>query len=326
MKKFGKWWIVIGIFFLIVLLSKDCVLKTVVTTVGSSVIGAQIKMKKFSLGLLTQKVRIKGLTIDNPAGFEKRPFIEIPELIIHCHLLALLKGEIHIPLAVLDLKRMTVVKNERKELNVDSLKIVQQIYCFSSGLRKGEGSIIPKRSRLHLHIDLLKLNIGQVIVKDYSKGRPPVIRAYEVDLKNKTFHDIKGVSHLATLVITQAMKPAAIKGAGIYAAAALTGVGLIPAGVVGVIAAKDDASAEILLRFKEVFHQSLTFARETGVLKKSDQGRGIISAKIQGCDVKITIEKISFRKTKLNVSARKFFVPKRSVAGGILHQIRERLE
>ena len=42
-------------------------------------------------------------------------------------------------------------------------------------------------------------------------------------------------------------------------------------------------------------------------------------------DIKIRVEKISWFKTKVTVSARKFMLAKREFAGGVLYQIAEKL-
>ena len=74
------------------------------------------------------------------------------------------------------------------KLNVDELKIVQE------KLHEKKKGPMPK-----FKIDVLKLNIEQVIVEDDGKN-PPVIEAYDLNLKDKTIRNIDGVPKLVGLI------------------------------------------------------------------------------------------------------------------------------
>ena len=107
-------------------------------------------------------------------------------------------------------------------------------------------------------IDELRLNVGRVIYKNYFKREPlgPEVLVYDVGLKDRTIKNVDSVPKLVTGVIVQAMKQTAIQGAGIYAAAAVMGVGFLPGAVLGVIVAKDDAVAEFSTGFDKIFKVS----------------------------------------------------------------------
>jgi len=96
-----------------------------------------------------------------------------------------------------------------------------------------------------MQFDVVKLNLGKVIVKDYRKGEPPTILAYNIGIDDKEYKNITSAQEFVTLVMIQAMGPAAIKGAGIYAAATVLGVAFLPAGVAGVLLGTDSGIEEI---------------------------------------------------------------------------------
>ncbi|MCB9747523.1 MAG: hypothetical protein H6755_03850 [Candidatus Omnitrophica bacterium] len=348
---------VIGLIFLVFLISKNFIIKTVITKVGSSTLGAQVQVRKFSLSILTQKVSMKDVRIYNPPGFGNDELIEMPEITIKCNLWAMAAGKMHIPLAVINLKKMVVVKNKDGQLNVDALKVVKDSQKAEEISRPEPDIIEPEQEEKEkevfpespveeivsyeevldkksskkpllppLQIDELRLNVEQVVYKDYSKGENPTILVYDVDLKNKEFKNINSISKLVTIVLINAMGPTAIRSAGIYAAGALMGVGFLPAGVFGVIVGKDNATAEFDMKYRKVFKEVERIFQEIGSIKKIDHERKAISAKINGYDVKVWFEEVSSKKTKLNVTARKYLMPKSKVAGGILYQITERLK
>src|SRR6185503_14879121 len=104
-----KMWqkILIGVFAGLFLLSlfKDFLMQSVITKFGSSMIGAPLKVGSFGLGIFSQKVRIKNMKLYNPPGFPDEPLIDIPEISVDADIPAFLKGSIHIPYAVIDVKQ-----------------------------------------------------------------------------------------------------------------------------------------------------------------------------------------------------------------------------
>lgn len=306
------------------MLVKDVVVKTTVMNVGTAALGAKLTIGHFSWGILTQKVVIKNLCIEHPPGFpagggsafggEAGEFIDMPQVVLRYDIWRLLfKGQYHLPLVEVNLKQMTVIKNDQGKLNVDALKI-----AHPDEKTKTELPLFA--------VDVLKLNVGQVLYKDYYKKESPDLLVYDLNLKNRTFKNIKTIPQLMTIVIVQALKPTAIQSAGMYAAATIMGIGFLPGAVLGVIVAEDEAKAEFNESFNRVYGVCLAFIKEKGTLKMVDKAKGTITGKIAGVDVAIKVTKLSFRKTGLVVSARKYMMAKREYAAGILYQLSERLK
>ena len=306
----------IGIFlavsFILVLFFKDSIIKTSAEQIGSSVLGARLNISKFSWNIAASKIIVKDITIGNPPGFEKSKFVDIPEIVVQYDPKALSKGIWHMPLALIDLKEMTVVKNDEGQLNVDALKVLHP--------EKNAKIAAPP-----FMIDELKLNVGKVIYKDYFKKATPEILVYNVNFKDRVLKNIDSVPKLVGGIIMQAVKRTAIQGAGMYAAAAVMGVGFLPGAVLGVVVAKDDAIQDFPKGYGQVFDACLKFIKDRGQLVKSDKDKGFIEGKIEGTDVKVKFEKLSWFKTRVTISARKFMLPRREFAGGLLYQIGQRL-
>lgn len=125
MKKYLKVFIIVIIAVVGVGILKNMLIKMAITTVGSSVVGAPIKIRKFSLGIITQKVHIKDMAVGNPKGFPKGPLVEIPEIRVDYNIGALLTGKLHLSLVIFDLKQVVIVKDKDGNMNVDALKIAQ---------------------------------------------------------------------------------------------------------------------------------------------------------------------------------------------------------
>ncbi len=292
---------------------KDFLVKTIITSVGSNVVGAPIRIGEFRLGLLTQKVRIGHSKLYNPQGFPNESMIDLPEISVEYDLGSLLSGKLHLKFLVVNLKEMTVIKNKEGKLNVDSLKVVEE------GKKKSDTKEGP--AQMPIQIDVMKLNVERVILKDFSKGDQPSIEVFEVALKDKTFKNITSVEQMITLVMVQAMGPTAIKSAKIYAAATILGVGFLPAGIVGVLVGKDDAKVEYKKSFDKVYATCLDLIKAKGELKSENKAAGTIKGKMQGAEIMIKIENAFEGNVQVTVSARQMLLPKPEIVGGITYQL-----
>ena len=317
--------VIIGIILAVIIvlgILKDPFVKSAVTVVTSKVVGAPVKIDKFSIGVFKQAVVIKNFRIYNPKGFPEGILIDISEISVEYDLGALFGGKLHLKEMVFDLKEVGLVKNKDGQLNVDALKVAQKEEGPSEGAEKQQK---PSKAML-MQIDVCKLNIGKVVMKDYSAGDKPTVQVYEVGVKDKVYKNITSAQQLATLVLTESMKGAGIKGAGIYGAASILGVAFLPAGVAGVLAGKDSSQVEFSVDFDTVFKTSLEVMQQMGKVKKEDKGNGVIKGKVSGADVTLKLEKQDNGNMQVTISARQFMLPKPEIAGGILHQISEKLK
>ena len=314
MKKWFKW-IGIALAALVVFsLVRDLALKAVVTVVASRSIGAPVRMDGFSLGLTRQSVRITGLRVYNPPGFPREPFVEIPLVSVKMDSAALLQGKLHLKQVEFTLKELVLVKNKEGKSNLDSLKIAGQ---------EEKGGKKPAKE-MALQIDLLKLQMGRVVQKDF-RVEPPSVEVHEIGI-SKSYKNITSPQQLAALVLMEPMKSAGIKGAAIYGAAALTGVGLVPVVAGSILLGKDNVEKEFGGGYPRVYDACLAVLQQGGSVKSEDRGGGMITGEVPGGSVTIRLEKDSGGKVKVTVSARKMMLPKPDVAGGVLYQISERLK
>jgi hypothetical protein len=325
LKLWQKILVVFGVFALIVIVLKDVIIQTSVTTIGSKVIGVPIKLGSFSSSIITQKVRMKNLKIYNPSGFPNEPFVDIPEIAMKYDLVGILsQKKMHFPLIVFNLKEVTIIRDKDGKLNVDALKASQE----GEKQEKQKTEKKTKTEMMPIQIDEMRLNLGKVIFIDYSKSPDnPVVQAYDLHLENKVFKDIGSVNELVTTIMMQALGPTAIRSAGMYAAATVLGVGFLPAGVAGVLLADDDSGKQFKFSVDKVYATALGLVKEIGELKNENKAKGIINAKVSGVDVIIAVTKTETGKgASVNITARKMMIPKPEIAAGVLHQLEEKLK
>lgn len=191
--------------------------------------GLTLKMKSFDFSLTKSYVRIKGLQLYHPQGFQDRVMADLPEVNVDYELLALLKKQIHLEELHLHLKEFVVIKNERGGINLDALKPVQvqggpaepsapaktepaipSIMFLSEDRdspRKGAKKISPARTKKwkgpEVQIDNLYLQIERVVYKDYS-GPTPTVRQFNVNI-NERYEDIQNLNYVISLIVVKVM-------------------------------------------------------------------------------------------------------------------------
>tara|TARA_B100001964_G_C13793821_1_gene405691 strand:- start:46 stop:555 length:510 start_codon:yes stop_codon:yes gene_type:complete len=98
------------------------------------------------------------------------------------------------------------VKNADGQLNLDSLRVVQE--TEGDELKKDEGK--EEETKMpDIQIDLLELKIDRVIYKDYTKGTPPKVKEYNVNI-NERYENITDPKSFVRLIILKALKNTAI--------------------------------------------------------------------------------------------------------------------
>ena len=187
--------IIILILFAIIAVTKNFVTKIIISAGVQAITGLELNIKSVNIGIFETLIGIKGLEIFNPDGFEERLMADAPEIYADYNIGSLLKKKVHFSEIRLDLKELVVLKNKKGELNLDSLKVVKK--KESAGIKKS-------REKSNLEIDVLQLKIGKVTYKDYSSGRTPKVREYNLNIDER-YRDIKDSRTLIRLVLFNAL-------------------------------------------------------------------------------------------------------------------------
>jgi len=319
MKKWQKVSIIVVIALFTLNIVKNIVAKVVVASSASHVLGARVDIDSLSIGTFKQGVRIKGLRVHNPKGFPEGVLIDIRKIGVQYSLGSILfKRKLLLPKITLDLKEMVVIRNKEGRLNVDALKVSQQ--------KQQPAKKKKPAKKMPMVINELHLNLGRVVVKDYSKAEKPVILAYDIGVKDRVHKNINGSSHLALLVMLDAMGPTGLKGAAIYSAASLVGAGFLPAGIAAAFIGSDKSVSEYRVGTGRSFDEALKLIQNIGEIIEENKEAYSIKAKVYDSDVTMEFKKGKKGGTEITIKARKFMLPKAEVAAGIMYQLEEILK
>ena len=204
MKKMRKFFLVILAIVALLVIARNVIVKNAVSAGVKAVTGLQLDIKRMNIGFIKTLIGIEGLKLYNPAGYKDPVMVDIPEVYVDYNLGAFLKKKVHLKEVRLNLKEFVVVKNEKGELNLDSLKAVQSAKEKKEPSPKKEKGAIPE-----FKIDLLRLKIGKVVYKDYSKGDKPKVSEYNINI-DEEFKNITDPQALGQLIVAKAVMNTAL--------------------------------------------------------------------------------------------------------------------
>lgn len=199
MKKFITVLLVVLLVLGTLCLAKNAIAKMAVSGGVKAITGLKLELQSMDVGFLRTAVGIKGLRLFNPRGFSDPMMAEIPELHVDYDLPAFFRGKVHLEEVKLYLKEFTVVKNEKGELNLNSLKTVQ-----AAKEEKKAPSEKKKGKTPEIQIDVLDLQVGKVIYKDYSAGTPPKVTEFNINLHER-HENITNPYRLGSLIVSRAL-------------------------------------------------------------------------------------------------------------------------
>ncbi len=182
--------------------------------------GLSLKISGLRTTILQGRADIEGLKLFNPRQFKDRVMLELGRIYMDYDYGALLRRNIHLNELDIELKEFMVVKDEKGELNLSSLRVVK----YNKAPKNKKAA--PKSGLFTLKINKLHLRIGKVVYKDYTHGKSPRVKVYNINM-NETFRNIKDIHNLISLVMLKALSKTDI---GLLAGFNLE---LLRAGVVG---------------------------------------------------------------------------------------------
>jgi len=288
---------------------RDNIIREIATGVTSNMVGAPVHIGGLSLSILRQSIKITNFQMQSQKEFPSEVMVDIPLAYVSCDIFSLLKRKIHLKALSFDLKEIVMVKNKSGKTNVTSLKIFE---------KKGQLKLMP------MQMDLVQLHMGRVVNKDYSVPGSPDIKVYDIGF-DKTYKNITSLQQLAALIIAEPLKAAGVRELSEYGVSLLTGVAALPVAAAFTLAAKDYSREGYNVSWSKAFEVSLQAMKESGVIRNENKETGIINADVRGALVSLKLRKLSWQKTQITVSARRFLLPRPEVAAGVMYRIADKL-
>jgi hypothetical protein len=192
MKSLLKWAFRLTVLFVVLvvvfLLSLDSIIKAMVERQIRTQTGMDVKIGKFSFGLLSPVVTIEEFKLFNTAEFGGTLFLDIRELHVEYDRGAMAHRELHITLLRLNLTELNLVKNDLGGTNLMALQT------------KTASSKTAAVDELQFRgIDVLNLSVGKMRFIDLrNRARD---REFYPNLQNQVFKNIKTTGDLYGVLI-----------------------------------------------------------------------------------------------------------------------------
>ena len=196
----------LGILVAATLLAKNVIAQAALCGGVKAMTGLSLHTDRIEVGLLKSAVGVRGLRLGNPPGFSDPVMIDIPEVYVDYDLGAFLKQRVHLEEVRLHLKELVVVRNQQGQLNLNSLKPIQE----SKQQPRGQAATRPSQQAIpEIQIDRLHLQIGKVVYKDYTARGAPLIQEFPINLDEWHQH-ITNPTVLAGLIVSRALMKTSI--------------------------------------------------------------------------------------------------------------------
>ncbi len=187
---------------LIVVLGRNAIATLAVRLSVRSIAGMSVEFRSLDMGLVNQRLRIRGLRVFNPTEFHREVLAEIPEVDVTYDFQALLQGRFRVRRAVLRIARIGVVRNEHGRTN---LQYLQERVAPPRG-----SSSLPRAAEWFL-IDRMVLSIGRVTFHDYAgSGLAPTMTMYEIGIQEEPFDRVTDRKTIIGLLILKVMSKSAL--------------------------------------------------------------------------------------------------------------------
>jgi uncharacterized protein involved in outer membrane biogenesis len=168
----------------LLLVFKDTILRKIAEHQIRSQTGMDVKIGRFSSGLLSPDVTIENFKLYNTPQFGGTEFLNIPELHIEFDVEAFRQQKLRIKLVRFNLAELDVVKNQAGETN-----IVSMMAKMPKGKLAPHGIRIGGKKYEFESIDVLNLSIGKmrmIDLKDRNNDRDVILNA-----DNQVFNNVK---------------------------------------------------------------------------------------------------------------------------------------
>lgn len=185
MRRLIKWLFLLPVLLVVALvglvLSKDAIAKAAVEQQIRAQTRMEVKIGKFSLGLLSPVAKLEAVVLSNPAEFGGTPFLNIAEAYVEFDRRALARRELRLKLVRLRVAELTVVRNDLGQTNI--VVFAAAAAQHDNGAALGFGGI-----------EVLNLSLQKVSYLDL--GQPRNNRYFNVILQNQLHRELKTAAEI----------------------------------------------------------------------------------------------------------------------------------
>lgn len=154
-------------------------------------------------------IRIDGLTVYNPQGFEGEALAKIPKIYVDYEFQPLFQNRMHCTQVELNIEEIAIVKNQAGEVNLNRLKAIAE---------SGEPAPAPQApgKEYEVKIDRMVVTFDHVKFKDFSaRSGAPEERIIPIGLNREEFLDLSNTEEIVRVVVLKTVVSAGLANLGV---------------------------------------------------------------------------------------------------------------
>ena len=203
-KSRGRAWlkllVVFALVFSLVAVLWVVLLPSFAVTMIRSRTGFAVKVDKLSVNPFTGRVAIAGLVVKNPAGWPVDDFVELREFRADANLFSFFSRRIVADEVVVDLAKLTLVKNQQGRYNVAAF---QEGFAGKEKAGAPPATAASPSAKQEFLIKHLVLRFDTLVVADLS-GRKPLNKEYSLNLA-RDMRDVDSVTKIISPITGNAL-------------------------------------------------------------------------------------------------------------------------
>jgi hypothetical protein len=195
----AKLLIVFVVVFAVVALAWMLFLPAIVTGTLQRRTGFPVKVESLAVNPFTAKVQLRGLLIENPAGFPVPDFVQLREFHAEAELTTLFSDRLVFDVAVLDVAQVALVKNPAGQSNAALFQ--ERLTGVARPAPGRPGPAEPAKKSQEFLIRHLMLRFDKVLIVDATGGKPNT-REYRLGV-NQTYENVTSPVQIALPLVTK---------------------------------------------------------------------------------------------------------------------------
>lgn len=201
-----KFLVKLGLILLVLLvglfLARNFIARQSVQIGVKTMTGFPLEIDRVNLGVLGGTLSVENLKLMNPPEFKGSLFVDLPLFQVDYETLSLFSGTPHIRKVVVNVKEVVLVKNEHGVSNAT----VFQNKVSPPTEAKPTTEPAPPASKQAYRVDLVRVHIGTVVIKDYSKGPTPSVKTMKLN-QEVVVKDLTENTSITALVMRTMLGP-----------------------------------------------------------------------------------------------------------------------
>jgi hypothetical protein len=203
MKKVLRWVLIVIVAGVVVLfLARNFIVRKAVEVGVTQVTGFPLEIGSLDIGVFSGQLGVGNLKLMNPPEFNEPLFVDMPLFKVDYNTFSMLSGSPHIKELVVNVNEVVVVKNQKGQTNAN---VIQEKLSPSTTGKSGGEQKPATTKKTPYRVDLVRVHIGTVITKDFSKA-PPTERKLTLN-RDVEFKDLTESSSISALVMKTILGP-----------------------------------------------------------------------------------------------------------------------